>query len=322
MTRDATLLIAVGPSRAGAAPWVAALARRLPNWRVAALGDGEVDPATVRYVAAWNHPHGALAAFPSLEAVFSLGAGVDHLLADAALPASVPVARVVDPDLTARISEWVLLHVLLHHRQARRYRRQQRESRWADDDRQPAAGAVRVGVMGLGVLGQDAATKLKVVGFDVAGWSRAPKHLPGLLCFNGPEGLDAFLGRTDILVALLPLTPDTAGILDASLFGRLARAGRLGGPVLINAGRGGLQREADILRCLDDGTLLGATLDVFEQEPLPRTSALWRHPAVTVTPHNAGLSDPDAVADLIAGQILARERGEPLRYVVDRTRAY
>jgi glyoxylate/hydroxypyruvate reductase A len=234
----------------------------------------------------------------------------------------VPVARVVDPDLTARMGEWVLLQVLSHHRQAARHRRAQAESRWDDDPRQPAARDVRVGVMGLGTLGADAAGKLRAVGFDVAGWSRAPRDLPGIAGFAGPDGLDAFLRRTDVLVVLLPMTPDTAGMLDAALFGRLARDGRLGGPVLINAGRGGLQREADILRCLDDGTLRAATLDVFEREPLARASALWRHPAVTVTPHNAALSDPDAIADLIAGQVEALERGEPLRHAVDRARHY
>ena len=319
--RGDVLLVSVGADRAGAEPWIAGFAARLSHLRVAALGDA-VDPAAVRYVAAWRHPRGAFAGLPALEAIFSLGAGVDHLLADATLPAGVRIARVVDPDLTARMSEWVLLHVLIHQRQARRYERQQREARWHDDPHQPAARAVRVGVMGLGVLGVDAALKLRAVGFDVAGWSRSPKRVPDLPCFAGAEGLGAFLGRTDILVVLLPLTPDTAGLLDAALFRRLARDGRLGGPVLINAGRGGLQREADILRCLDDGTLAAATLDVFEREPLDRASPLWRHPSVTVTPHNAALSDPEAIADLVAGQILALERGEPLRHVVDRDRAY
>ena len=316
------LVISVGSRPADAEPWVAGLAKRLPHLDVAALGGSTVDLAAVRYVAAWKHPHGALAGFPALDVVFSLGAGVDHLLADTALPAGVRVARTVDPDLTARMTEWVLLQVLTHHRQAGRYRRQQAESRWSDDARQPAARHVRVGVMGLGVLGADAAAKLALVGFDVAGWSRSPRDVPGIRCFAGSAGLDAFLRRTDVLVVLLPLTPDTAGTLDAALFAKLAQDGRLGGPVLVNAGRGGLQREADILRCLDDGTLRAATLDVFEQEPLPRASALWRHPAVTITPHNAALSDPDAIADLIAGQVGALERGEPLRHAVDRARHY
>ena len=315
------LVVSVGGDWKGAEPWVAAFRARLPGRPVAAL-DGSIDPATVRYVALWKHPHGGLAHLHALRAIFSLGAGVDHLLADTALPPGVSIARVVDPDLTGRMSEYVLLHALRHLRQARRYERQQAESRWDDDETQPAARDVRVGVMGMGVLGTDAATKLKLVGFDVAGWSRSPRSVDGIRCFAGVDQLDAFLGRTDILVALVPFTPDTAGILDAALFGKLARDGRLGAPVLINAGRGGLQREVDIVRALDDGTLGHAVLDVFAHEPLPRTSPLWRHPGVTVTPHNAAMSALATTADLIAVQILAFERGEPLRHVVDRERAY
>ena len=321
MNDTASLIVAVGPGAKAAQPWVEAFRHRLPGHSVLSLGDGP-DPSRVRYAAVWKHPHGALRDFPNLRAIFSLGAGVDHLVEDPDLPDGVPLVRVVDPDLTARMSEWVVLQVLMHHRQARRYERQQRESRWDDDPRQPVASEVRVGIMGLGVLGRDAAAKLRALGFDVAGWSRTPQDVPGLRCFAGEGERDAFLARSQVLVALLPLTPDTRGILDATLFRKLARDGVLGGPVLLNAGRGGLQNEADIVRCLDDGTLRAATLDVFEREPLPVTSALWRHPAVTVTPHNAAVSNVGAVANFVAAQIEAHERGEPLRHVVDPARAY
>jgi glyoxylate/hydroxypyruvate reductase A len=301
-------------------PWIARFRRLLPDRKVVALGE-PFDRRDVRYAASWKHPPGALAGLPNLDVIFSLGAGVDHLIGDDRLP-DVPVVRVVDPDLTERMSEYVVLHCLMHLRQQRRYDAQQRERVWLDDRFQPAAREVRVGIMGLGVLGQDAARKLKVLGFDVAGWSRSPKRLEGAPTFAGEEGLDAFLARTDILVCLLPLTEDTRGVLDRSLFAKLARDGRLGGPAVINAGRGGLQVEADILACLDDGTLKTATLDVFETEPLPADSALWRHPAVTVTPHNAAMSEPDAIGRLVAEQIRAYERGEPLRNVVDRQLGY
>ena len=314
------LVVAVDSGRKAAQPWVEAFRARLPGWTVVPLEDA-IEPARVRYAAAWRHPHGALAPFTSLEAIFSLGAGVDHLLADRKLP-RVPLARAVAPDLTARMSEWVVLHVLAHHRQQRRYERQQTQSRWEDDVFQPAARDVRVGVMGLGVLGSDAAAKLQGLGFDVAGWSRTRKSIPGLRSYAGAQELDAFLAHSQILVVLLPLTPATRGILDADLFRKLARDGYLGGPILLNAGRGGLQVETDILRCLDDGTLRAVTLDVFETEPLPVDSPLWRHPGVTVTPHNAAVSNPDAVADLITAQIEAHERGEPLQHVVDRAREY
>jgi len=229
---------------------------------------------------------------------------------------------VVDPDLTTRMSEWVVLHALLHLRQFRRYERQQRERVWDDDEDQPAARQVRVGVMGLGELGRDAARKLKAIGFDVAGWSASAKSEPGVACFHGPDGLDAMLARTDILVALLPLTEATRGILNARLFAKLARDGRLGGPILLNAGRGGLQVEADILAALDAGVLKAASLDVFEKEPLPKDSPLWSHPAAFVSPHNAAISARGAVAGYVAEQIEAFERGEPLRNVVDRKRGY
>ena len=234
-----------------------------------------------------------------------------------------PIVRVVDPDLTARMSEWVVMQVLLHHRQFRRYDRQQAERIWAEDEAQPAAAEVRVGILGLGELGLDAARKLRALGFDVAGWSRSREI--------GPRSRELSWRRRPRRAArraptfssrLLPLTPETRGLLNASLFAKLARDGRLGGPFLINAGRGGLQVEADIVAALDAGVLKGASLDVFETEPLPAASPLWAHPNVFVSPHNAAVSTPGAIARYIAEQILAFERGEPLRNVVDRARGY
>jgi glyoxylate/hydroxypyruvate reductase len=300
--------------------WRARLQALLPSHPVAILGE-PFDRAAIRYALSWSHPPGSLADLPNLEAIFSLGAGVDHLLADPALP-DRPIVRVVDSDLRDRMSEWVVMHALIHLRQLRRYERLSQERIWADDDAQPKAGDVHVGVLGLGVLGLDAATKLKALGFKVAGWSASPKSAPGVECFSGTDGLDALLAETDLLVVLLPLTPATRGMLNASLFARLKQGGRLGGPVLINAGRGGLQVEADILAALDSGVLKGASLDVFEREPLPASSPLWTHPAVNVSPHNAAISAPNAVAAAIARQIEAFERGAPLRNVVDRNRGY
>jgi glyoxylate/hydroxypyruvate reductase A len=253
--------------------------------------------------------------------IVSLGAGVDHLLADPALP-DKPIVRVVDPDLTHRMSEWVVMHALVQLRQLRRYERQQRERLWADDAEQPKAGDVQVGVLGLGVMGKDAAAKLKALGFKVAGWSASQKSLPGIACFSGADGLKSLLAQTDMLVVLLPLTEATRRIVDASLLAQLKQGGPLGGPILINAGRGGLQVEADILAALDSGRLRGASLDVFEREPLPKASRLWSHPTIYVSPHNAALSTPEATAAFAARQIEARERGEPLAHVVDRRRGY
>ena len=208
----------------------------LPEMPIVTLGE-PFDRRAVHYVACWKHPEGSLAGLPNLAVIFSLGAGVDFLFADERLP-QVPIARVVDPDLTTRMSEYVVLHCLSILRQQRRYERQQREKLWEDDRNQPGARSVRVGVMGLGELGLDAVQKLKVMGFDVAGWSRSPKSIEGLATYAGEDGMTEFLSRTDILVSLLPLTPDTRGLINADLLARLAQNGRLGGPFLINAGRG------------------------------------------------------------------------------------
>jgi glyoxylate/hydroxypyruvate reductase len=302
------------------APWRRRLADLLPSHTIA-TPDEPFDRTAIRYALSWRHPPGALSNLPKLEAIFSLGAGVDHLFADPALP-DCTIVRVVDPDLTGRMSEWVVMHALIHLRQLRRYERQQRERVWADDDDQPKAADVNVGVLGLGVLGADAALKLKALGFAVAGWSASQKSLPGVACFHGADGLDRMLARTDMLVVLLPLTEATRGMIDASLLGRLRQGGRLGGPVLISAGRGGLQVEADILAALDSGRLRGASLDVFEREPLPIESRIWTHPAVYVSPHNAAVSTPEAIAAFVAGAIEAHERGEPLTNLVDRRRGY
>ena len=301
-------------------PWRQRLQELLPSHSVATL-DEPFDRASVRYALSWRHPPGALEDLPNLEAIFSLGAGVDHLFADPALP-DKPIVRVVDPDLTERMSEWVVMHALVHLRQLRRYERQQRERLWTDDDEQPKAGDVQVGVLGFGVMGKDAAAKLKALGFKVAGWSSSPKSLPGVTCFSGADGLNRLLKQTDMLVVLLPLTEATRGIVNASLLAQLRQCGPLGGPILINAGRGGLQVEADILAALDSGALKGASLDVFEREPLQKDSRLWTHPAVYVSPHNAAVSSPEAIAAFVARQIEAHERGEPLAHVVDRRRGY
>ncbi len=297
------------------APWVHRLASRLPGRDIRTWPDAVGDPADIRYVLAWKAPAAALSACPNLEVVFSLGAGVDHLLGQAGLP-DVPVVRVVDPDLTARMAEWVVLQVLLHHRQHLAYAAQQKACQWRDLP-QPAARSVRVGIMGLGVLGERAARAVADLGFDVAGWARSRKQIEGIACFAGEGEFDAFLSRTDILVNLLPLTPQTTGLVDRRLLNRLARDGALGGPVFINAGRGGSQVEADLVAALKDGTLKAASLDVFESEPLPVSSPFWGMENVVVTPHVAADSDPEAISDYIVEQIATFEATGKLRNRVD-----
>jgi glyoxylate/hydroxypyruvate reductase len=278
------------------------------------------NPADVTYACVWRPSPGLLAGFPNLKAIFSLGAGVDDLLSDIDLP-KVPVVRIVDPDLTMRMNEYVLLHTLRYHRHQNLYDSQQRVRMWRDHD-QPAANEVSVGVMGLGELGGAAAALLRQVGFRVVGWSRTQKAVPGVETFHGSVGLEPFLRRTEILICLLPSTPDTRAILDLDLFRRLKFNGPLHGAYLINASRGELQVDADIITALDEGTLHGATLDVFQSEPLPVTSPLWTQPRVTITPHNAAQSSPRAICANILRQIDRFEIGMPLEHVIDRTRGY
>jgi glyoxylate/hydroxypyruvate reductase A len=279
------------------------------------------DLEDIRYALVWKPPEGMLASLPNLEVIFSIGAGVDHVLGQSDLP-DVPLVRFVDPNLTMRMSEYVCLQVLMHHRRVRDYAELQAQSTWNEIWPQPSANEIRVGVMGLGVLGLDAVKKLRMLGYQLAGWSRSQKQIDGMECFAGDEGLKPFLARTDILICLLPHTPETEGMLNAALISGLAADSPLPGPVLINAGRGKIQVEADILAALEANELWAASLDVFEEEPLPSTSPLWSHPRVIITPHNASISDDIAVCRYVVEQIARYESGGGLENVVDVNQGY
>jgi glyoxylate/hydroxypyruvate reductase A len=300
--------------------WVEELARAAPHRQVTLEPDGEADPS-IEYAVVWKQRPKVLSKLPNLKAIFSLGAGVDHVFADADLP-DVPIVRVVSPDLTARMSEYVVWQVLDHHRKGPRYRAQQAAHVWEEDRNQRAASDITVGIMGLGELGMDAAAKLRMLGFRVSGWSRTEKQIDGIQSYAGPEGLGDFLASADIFVLLLPLTPDTRNILGRDLFAQMSKRGPLGAPVLINAGRGGLQNEADILAALDQDLLSAVTLDVFQQEPLHSESPFWAHPRVTITPHAAAASVPSALIGSMVAQMDAHDRGEPLLNLVDRKAGY
>lgn len=302
------------------APWIATLRQLAPERHVTTATDGP-ELADVRYAFVWKPQPGLLGRLPRLEVIVNLGAGVDAILSDTTIPTSIPIIRAMDPNITGRMVEWVTLQVLFHHRQMPAYIAQQRDSVW-NDLHQRAASALTVGILGAGVLGQASADILMRLGFNVVGWSRTERQGLPFPCYHGTGCLPAFLGQSDILVCLLPLTPETRGILDFGLLRQLKRNGPLGGPVLINAGRGAEQVEADILRALDDGTLVGATLDVFQTEPLPAASPLWRHPRLVITPHVAADSEPEAMIVYVLDQIARHERGEPMDKVVDRARGY
>ncbi|MCX8570247.1 2-hydroxyacid dehydrogenase [Aminobacter sp. MET-1] len=281
--------------------------------------NGEADPS-IEYAVVWKQRPGLLAKLPNLKAIFSIGAGVDHVFADTTLP-DVPIVRVVADNLTQHMVEYVLWRVLDHHRQGQLYRAQQTKKVWHEPPQRPAED-ISVGIMGLGNLGRAAANALSAIGFRVNGWSRRPQDVAGVTTFAGDVGLVPFLNATDILVVLLPLTDTTKGMVNYGLLKELRRRNGLGGSVLINAGRGKLQHDADILRALDDGTLKEASLDVFEVEPLPKTSPLWGHPKVYVTPHAAATSDPAHLVGPMLKQMDAFERGAPLENLVDRAAGY
>ncbi|MEH6726615.1 MAG: NAD(P)-dependent oxidoreductase, partial [Hyphomicrobiales bacterium] len=201
------------------------------------------------------------------------------------------------------------------------YEQQQRARKW-HNLKQPLASEVQIGLMGLGELGRASADLLHQLGFGLRGWSRTSKELDNVACFHGADGLDAFLSETDILVCLLPLTPDTEGLIGTALFEKLRRDGALGGPVFINAGRGRIHVESDIVAALQNDLLKAASLDVFEVEPLPQDSPLWNLENLIITPHVAAVSNPKALSHLIARQVRAHQEGRELDYLVDVTRGY
>jgi glyoxylate/hydroxypyruvate reductase len=303
------------------AAWRAAMQSVAPGMDVRAWPDGLGRPEDIEYAAAWLPPANVLKALPNLKVIFSLGAGVDAILKDPTLPDGVPIVRVNDDDLTKRMSEYVVLHVLLHHRQQRRIDENQRLKKW-DAFATHSAAALSVGIMGMGVMGTDSALRLRGLGFRVAGWSRNRKHIEGVQSFAGAGEFDPFLASTDILISLLPATPETDGIINRTTIRKLSRKGPFGGPIVINAGRGRQQVAGDILACLDAGELHAATLDVFAVEPLPADDALWSHPKVTITPHVAADSDPRVICTYVHSQIERHKAGAPLINLVDRAKGY
>jgi glyoxylate/hydroxypyruvate reductase A len=274
------------------------------------------DPAAIDVALVAKPPAGELAKLPKLRLICSLWAGVDGLLRDPRFPRQIPLARLIDPYMTQAMSESALAHVFAAHRQLDVYRRQQAGGVW-QLHAQPRAQDRRVGILGLGALGGDAALKLKALGFDVAGWSRRPRALPGIQSFAGSDQLPAFLGRSEILVCLLPLTDDTRGLLDARAFGALPA-----GATVINLARGGLIVERDLLAALDRGHVGAAVLDAFDVEPLPPDHPFWRHPRVQITPHAAAISDPRSVVSVIAANIKRFRAGEPVQNLVDLAAGY
>jgi len=295
--------------------WRAMLGEALPDLDMRVWPEAG-DPAEIEFALAWKPERGLLAKFPNLKLIQSLGMGVDHIFLDRDLPAGVPVARLVDPDMVRQMSEYVVFAALRHHRRMDAYDANQRAGRWASAGLRDTP-EVRAGVLGLGAIGSDTARKLSLLGFQVAGWSRTKKSLDGIESFHGSDGLTAFLNRTDILVCLLPLTPETHSLLDAAAFAALPQ-----GAYVINLARGGHVVEADLLAAIERGHLAGATLDVFETEPLPAGHPFWDHPKIHVTPHVAGLTNPRTSAAQVVENIRRVRAGHAPLNLVDAARGY
>jgi glyoxylate/hydroxypyruvate reductase A len=273
------------------------------------------NPTDIDVVAVAALPPGAMAKLPNLRLIISLTAGTDGLLRDPDLP-SVPIVRAGDPAGDAMMSETTLLHALRHHRNMPDYLRAQQQCKWI---KMPikAASERTVGVMGLGSIGLAAAKMLVSIGFKVAGWVRHPRPLHDFDIFAGRDRLDAFLARSEILVNLLPLTPETDGIINADLLNALPA-----GAAMINLGRGDHVVESDLLSALDSGHLSAATLDVFPVEPLPSDSPLWRHPKITIMPHVARRLVPEDLAPRICAIVKQFRAGSLFSQTVDRKLGY
>ncbi|CDZ61983.1 D-isomer specific 2-hydroxyacid dehydrogenase NAD-binding protein [Neorhizobium galegae bv. orientalis] len=295
--------------------WCQMLRDLMPDWNVYPI-DKVPDPDAVTYSVLWRPATGSMKPFRNLKAIVSLGAGIDHVLADEQLPTHVPIIRTVGTDLTQRMKEYVALHVLRHHRELPAIQANQARQLW-EQIVVPPATQRRVGVMGLGNLGAVAADLLKQIGFEVRGWSRSPKDLPGIQCFSGAEGFGAFLEGTEILVCLLPLTESTRGILNADTFNRLKR-----GASIVNAARGPHLVDSDLVEALNSGQISSATLDVFHVEPLPNTHPFWTNPKITVTPHVASLIDAPTGSKIVAKNIRTFQETGTVADLADAKRGY
>nr|WP_310618018.1 glyoxylate/hydroxypyruvate reductase A [Pantoea cypripedii] len=273
------------------------------------------DATQVEVLIAWQPPEDVLATFPNLQALLSVGAGADQFDLST-LPPHLPVVRMIEPGLTQGMVEYVTFAVLGLHRDMPRYFQQQREQQW-QTHKIHTAGERRVGVMGLGELGQAALKQLVSLGFNCAGWSRTPREIDGVRCWHGSEQLDDFLAHSDILVCLLPLTDSTRGLLNAELFARLPS-----GAALVQVGRGPQLNDDHLLAALACGQLSAAVIDVTDPEPLPAGHPFWHHPAIWLTPHIASQTQTDSAVAALLDNLRRYQRGEPMVGVIDRNRGY
>ncbi|WP_120497799.1 glyoxylate/hydroxypyruvate reductase A [Kiloniella sp. EL199] len=310
-----SILLLTSVSSKEEAMWSSKLRSALPEEDIVILPElnnkAEIDIAIVA-----NPPREVLHTLSNLKWIQSLWAGVDALLVDPTLPENVPLVRLIDPTLSAAMAEATATHVLALHRDLPRYALQQQRQEWWQHELLRSSDRT-IGILGLGEMGVASARQLRALGFNVRGWSRSQKNIEGVECYAGQDNLSEFLVGLDMLVNLLPLTPETVGILSENLFSQLPK-----GAGLINFGRGGHQVESDVLAALDSGQLSHAVLDVFSQEPLPANNPLWRHPHITLLPHVAAPTNPGTAVDIVAGNIANYRKTGQISKQVERSVGY
>ncbi|NVK32955.1 MAG: glyoxylate/hydroxypyruvate reductase A [Rhodobacteraceae bacterium] len=307
-----TLLCNMDQSRAAA--FAEVFERALPEGVPFSFDAASVDPDDVRYLLSWLMPED-IERYTNLEIMFSTGAGVDQFTSDR-LPANVKIVRMVEDGIVRMMQEYVALSVLMLHRNFIGYKEHQNKALWQAID-QPQTAQRRIGVLGLGVLGQAVLDRLAPFGFPLSGWSRSAKSIPGVTCLSGDDGFEQLIATSDILICLLPLTDETTGMLDAPLFSRLPK-----GASLVHVGRGRQLDHQALLDALDQGHLASAVLDVTEPEPLPTDHPFWSHPRIMLTPHIASVTQPSTAAIAVSDNIRRHLQGEDLIGLVDRNRNY
>ena len=306
--------ISLPPEQLG--PWTAAVEEAIQGMDVAIAPPG-TPPDRIDYLV-YNIDSGLtdFAPFTGLRAILNSWAGVEAVVAELHWPDHVPFCRMVEPGLTLGMTDYLVAHTLRYHIDIDRAIRQSAGGVW-QKWLPPLAPERTVGILGLGALGQATATALSGLGFPLVGWARSARTLPGVECFAGPEGLAPVLGRAEILILILPLTPDTRNVMNAETLALLPRGARI-----INTGRGALIDDQALLRALATGQVGHATLDVFREEPLPEDHPFWRHEGITITPHIAAETRAATAAQEIARQIARDIAGQPLLHVVEPARGY
>jgi glyoxylate/hydroxypyruvate reductase len=261
------------------------------------------DKDAVELVILWQHPKGILKEFPNLKLICSMGAGVDHILSDPEIPPSLPITRIVDPGLTVPMTNYVIMATMNYHRQLYRYQSNQKKKVW---DMSNPELETKVGVMGVGALGGDVIEKLRILGFSVYGYGNSPKSDKDYPYFFGNE-LSEFLKHVNLVICMLPLTPDTEDVLNIDFFRKCNK-----GTYIINVARGNHLVEDDLLTAMDEGIISGAFLDVFRKEPLPQDHPFWNSEKITITPHIASVTNPNSAIPQIIENYKNLKNNKPL----------